>query len=119
MTVRYKSATLDEFIEHHSHDVSRGGMFIKTPSPFPPGTLLKFEVKIADEQKVIQGVGRVVWKRESETSERDRPNGMGVKFIKIDDASRKTIDQLVSTRADAGAAYEAGGGDTGNVKTAP
>ncbi len=46
MTVRYKSATLDEFIEHHSHDVSRGGMFIKTPSPFPPGTLLKFEVKI-------------------------------------------------------------------------
>ena len=41
MTVRYKSATLDEFIEHHSYDVSRGGMFIKTPSPFPPGTLLK------------------------------------------------------------------------------
>jgi hypothetical protein len=36
MTVRYKSATIDEFIEHHSHDVSRGGMFIKTPSPFPP-----------------------------------------------------------------------------------
>ena len=25
MTVRYKSATVDEFIEHHSHDVSRGG----------------------------------------------------------------------------------------------
>ena len=119
MTVRYKSATLDEFIEHHSHDVSRGGMFIKTPSPFPPGTLLKFEVKIADEQKVIQGVGRVVWKRESETSDRERPNGMGVKFIKIDDASRKLIDQLVSTRADAGAAYEAGGGDAGGAKTAP
>jgi uncharacterized protein (TIGR02266 family) len=119
MTVRYKSATLDEFIEHHSHDVSRGGMFIKTPSPFPPGTLLKFEVKIADEQKVIQGVGRVVWKRESETSDRERPNGMGVKFIKIDDASRKIIDHLVSTRADAGAAYEAGGGDGGSAKTAP
>src|SRR5262245_58837172 len=119
MTVRYKSATLDEFIEHHSHDVSRGGMFIKTPSPFPPGTLLKFEVKIADEQKVIQGVGRVVWKRESDTAERERPNGMGVKFIKIDDASRKIIDQLVSTRADAGSAYEAGGGDGGSAKTAP
>src|SRR5215216_2631215 len=118
MTVRYKSATLDEFIEHHSHDVSRGGMFIKTPSPFPPGTLLKFEVKIAEDQKVIQGVGRVVWKRESEGSDRERPNGMGVKFIKIDDASRKTIDQLVGSRGDAGAAYEAGGGDGGG-KTVP
>jgi uncharacterized protein (TIGR02266 family) len=118
MTVRYKSATLDEFIEHHSHDVSRGGMFIKTPSPFPPGTLLKFEVKIAEDQKVIQGVGRVVWKREGETTDRERPSGMGVKFIKIDDASRKTIDQLVTTRGDAGAAYEAGGGDGGS-KTVP
>src|SRR5437868_2932637 len=81
MTVRYKSATLDEFIEHHSYDVSRGGMFIKTPSPFPPGTLLKFEVKIAADQKVIQGVGRVVWKREHETGDKERPSGMGVKFI--------------------------------------
>jgi len=121
MTVRYKSATLDEFIEHHSHDVSRGGMFIKTPSPFPPGTLLKFEVKIAEDQKVIQGVGRVVWKRESDTGDKERPNGMGVKFIKIDDVSRKTIDTLVDGRGDAGAAYEAGGGDGGgaSTKTAP
>ena len=63
MTVRYKSATVDEFIEHHSHDVSRGGIFIKTPSPFPPGTLLKFEIRIQDEQSVLAGVGRVVWKR--------------------------------------------------------
>ena len=115
MTVRYKSATLDEFIEHHSYDVSRGGMFIKTPSPFPPGTLLKFEVKIAADQKVIQGVGRVVWKRDSETTGDARPAGMGVKFIKIDDASRKVIDTLVESRGDASSAYEAGGGDGGNV----
>src|SRR5882724_6405667 len=115
MTVRYKSATLDEFIEHHSYDVSRGGMFIKTPSPFPPGTLLKFEVKIAADQKVIQGVGRVVWKRDSETHGDARPAGMGVKFIKIDDASRKVIDALVESRGDASSAYDAGGGDTGHV----
>ncbi len=115
MTVRYKSATLDEFIEHHSYDVSRGGMFIKTPSPFPPGTLLKFEVKIAADQKVIQGVGRVVWKREHETTADARPAGMGVKFIKIDDASRKVIDTLVESRGDATSAYEAGGGDTGQA----
>jgi uncharacterized protein (TIGR02266 family) len=121
MTVRYKSATLDEFIEHHSHDVSRGGMFIKTPSPFPPGTLLKFEVKIAEDQKVIQGVGRVVWKREGETGDKERPSGMGVKFIKIDDVSRKTIDALVDGRGNTSAAYEAGGGDGGGAshKTTP
>ncbi|HEY8943138.1 MAG TPA: TIGR02266 family protein [Polyangiaceae bacterium] len=109
MTVRYKSATLDEFIEHHSYDVSRGGMFIKTPSPFPPGTLLKFEVKISGEQRVMQGVGRVVWKRESSEVSDARPAGMGVKFIKIDDESRRVIDQLVAARGDSTSAFEQGG----------
>src|SRR5512143_1844439 len=100
MTVRYKSATIDEFIEHHSYDVSRGGMFIKTPSPFPPGTLLKFEVRIADEQKVMQGVGRVVWKRETAGPNADSPAGMGVKFIKLDYDSKAVIDLLVGFRGD-------------------
>lgn len=98
MTVRYRSATLGEFIEHHSYDVSRGGMFIKTPSPFPPGTLLKFEVKIAEDQRVMQGVGRVVWKRDLDGNTPDDPAGMGIKFIKIDDASRAVIDKLVEGR---------------------
>lgn len=98
MTVRYRSATLNEFIEHHSYDVSRGGMFIKTPSPFAPGTLLKFEVRISSDQRVLQGVGRVVWKREDAGSTPDAPAGMGIKFIKIDDASRGVIEKLVESR---------------------
>src|SRR5690606_4726708 len=107
MTVRYRSATLGEFIEHHSYDVSRGGMFIKTPSPFPAGTLLKFEVKIADEQRVMQGVGRVVWKRDTEGDTPEDPAGMGIKFIKIDDASRSVIDKLVNERGgDSRGAYD-------------
>src|SRR5512135_2605534 len=119
MTVRYKSATLDEFIEHHSHDVSRGGMFIKTPSPFPPGTLLKFEVKIADDKKVMQGVGRVVWKREAGDTAGERPSGMGVKFIKIDEDSTKVIDQLVKGRGENEASFEAGEQESSAKKAGP
>jgi uncharacterized protein (TIGR02266 family) len=95
MTVRYKSATVDEFIEHHSHDVSRGGIYIKTPSPFLPGTLLKFEIRIADDKAMLQGVGRVVWKRDAANAGPEKPAGMGVKFIKVDEASRALIDRLV------------------------
>ena len=94
LNVRYKSATVDEFIDNHSHDVSKGGIFIKTPSPFPPGTLLKFEIRIAGDKAVIAGVGRVVWKRETAQSNSEQPAGMGVKFIKIDDPSRAIIDRL-------------------------
>ena len=39
LNVRYKSATVDEFIENHAHDVSRGGIYIKTANPFAAGML--------------------------------------------------------------------------------
>jgi uncharacterized protein (TIGR02266 family) len=106
LNVRYKSATVDEFIENHAHDVSRGGIYIKTGSPFPPGTLLKFEIRLSSDQAVITGVGRVVWKRDTGQGTGERPSGMGVKFIKIDDPSKTVIDRLVNSRADAGRAYE-------------
>jgi uncharacterized protein (TIGR02266 family) len=106
LNVRYKSATVDEFIENHAHDVSRGGIYIKTASPFPPGTLLKFEIRLASDQAVIAGVGRVVWKRESAATGGEHPAGMGVKFIKIDEPSKTVIDRLVNTRPDAGQAFE-------------
>jgi uncharacterized protein (TIGR02266 family) len=104
LNVRYKSATVDEFIENHAHDVSRGGIYIKTGNPFPQGTLLKFEIRLASDQTVITGVGRVVWKREAAQGE--QPAGMGVKFIKVDDSSKVVIDRLVTTRSDAGKAFE-------------
>src|SRR5262252_5513910 len=91
LNVRYKSATVDEFIENHAHDVSRGGIYIKTTNPFPSGTLLKFEIRLASDKAVIAGVGRVVWKRDTAHGTADRPAGMGVKFIKIDEPSKAVI----------------------------
>src|SRR5262245_3527580 len=122
MTVRYKSATVDEFIEHHANDVSRGGIFIKTPSPFPPGTLLKFEIRLQDEQTMLSGVGRVVWKRDAADSNDERPSGMGVKFIKIDDKSRAMIAKLVDAQGNGESAFDqgkpAGGEDDGGKEEA-
>ena len=115
LNVRYKSATVDEFIENHSHDVSKGGIFIKTNSPFATGTLLKFEIRLAADEPVIAGVGRVVWKREAaQAGGGERPAGMGVKFIKVDDSSKGVIDKLITKHADAGDAFE--GGEIGDGK---
>ena len=106
LNVRYKSATVDEFIDNHAMDVSKGGIFIKTSTPFPQGTLLKFEIRLAGDQSVIAGVGRVVWKREpGQAGTGDRAAGMGVKFIKLDDASRAVIDKLAASREDAGSMF--------------
>ena len=92
LKVRFKSATIDEFLEHYSRNISRGGLFIKTKNPMSVGTLLKFELQLKDESRLIHGVGRVVWIREQSDGS-DEPSGMGIKFIKMDDDSRALVER--------------------------
>ena len=93
---RFRSATIDEFIEQYSRDISRGGIFVKHKEPLPVRTLVKFEFKLKTDQAVIRGVGRVVWTRDMAHATRDRPPGMGIKFIKLDDESRQLIERVVA-----------------------
>ncbi len=100
LKVRFKSKSVDEFAEQFSQDVSRGGLFIKSKDPMPIGTMLKFELQLSDETKIIAGVGRVVWRRDTmESAGDDAPAGMGIKFIKMDGDSRSLVDRLVDERA--------------------
>ena len=65
LKVKYKSATVDQFIEQFGTDVSRGGIFIKTKKPIEIGALLKLELQLNDASPVIHGIGRVCWRREN------------------------------------------------------
>ena len=98
LKVRFKSATLDEFIEQYAQDISKGGAFIKAKKPMAVGTLLKFEFRLQDDSSIIRGVGRVVWCRSPEEADAERPAGMGIKFIKMDPESRSLVERIVSER---------------------
>ena len=52
LKVKYKSATVDHFIEQFGTDVSTGGMFIKTKTPLDIGALLKLELQLSDASPV-------------------------------------------------------------------
>lgn len=106
LKVRFKSATLDEFVEQYSNDISRGGLFIKSKKPMKVGTLLKFEFQLKDESPLIHGVGRVVWRREPDQG---GAAGMGIKFIKMDPESRAFVQKIVEERADAPGTFDEGG----------
>jgi uncharacterized protein (TIGR02266 family) len=94
LKVKYKSATVDEFIEQFGSDISRGGIFIKTKKPLDTGALLKFEFQLQGGAAVIHGVGRVAWRRAEARARADLPAGMGIKFIKLDDQSRAVIERV-------------------------
>jgi uncharacterized protein (TIGR02266 family) len=112
LKIRYKSATLEDFIERYSSDISRGGVFIKAKKPLPVGTLLKFEFMLQDESTLIHGVGRVVWRREEADASQQNPAGMGIKFIKMDAGSRAVVEKIADDRARPGVFDQGkGGGD--------
>lgn len=108
LKIRYKSATLEDFIEHYSGDISRGGVFIKSKKPLAVGTLLKFEFLLEDQSPLIHGVGRVVWRREPSDSGPGDPPGMGIKFIKMDPQCRSVVQQIVEERRGEHGAFERG-----------
>ncbi|MGB3053118.1 MAG: TIGR02266 family protein [Polyangiales bacterium] len=99
LKIRYKSATLEDFIERYSTDISRGGVFIKAKKPLAVGTLLKFEFMLQDESTLIHGVGRVVWRREVTDASPQDLAGMGIKFIKMDSDSRAVVERIADDRA--------------------
>jgi uncharacterized protein (TIGR02266 family) len=102
LKIRYKSATLEDFIERYSNDISRGGIFIKAKKPLAVGTLLKFEFILQDQSTLIHGVGRVVWRREDAEVDAENPSGMGIKFIKMDPESRSVVERIAEGRGHPG-----------------
>jgi len=88
------------FIEY-SANVSQTGMFIKTDAPKPPGSIFIFEIWLGEEHKLVHGVGEVVWIR-PEDDGADRPTGMGIRYLKIDDESRAVVQRVIAEQIDKG-----------------
>lgn len=95
--VSLKFKEFQGFVNEYSENVSAGGMFIRTTSPQPVGTVFDFEFTLGDDYTLIHGLGEVVWVRERDEGF-DRPPGMGVRFLSLDPGSRKLIDRMVAER---------------------
>ena len=82
------------FITEYSQNLSMGGMFIRTTSPKPIGTIFDFELSLTDDFKLVQGIGEVLWVRETDDGP-ERPSGMGVRFLDLSSESRRLIQRIV------------------------
>ena len=97
LKVKYKSATVDAFIEQYALDLSRDGIFVKTAKPPAAGAPLKFEFLLQSGEPVLSGVGRVAWRR-TQQAEPGHPPGMGLKFLKLSTESRAVVERAIAAR---------------------
>ena len=96
LKIKFKSATLDQFIERYSVDISHGGIFIRTKEPLPVGTTLRFEFQLKDASPLITGDGTVVWTREFDPSRSGVAPGMGVRFDRLPNDSQEVLDKILA-----------------------
>ncbi len=101
LKIKFKSETLDQFIERYSVDISHGGIFIRTKDPLAVGTSLKFEFQLKDATPLIGGEGTVVWTREHDPTRSGVSPGMGVRFDKLPSESQKVLDQVLARKSGA------------------
>ena len=98
LRIKFRSASLQQFIERYGVDVSRGGIFIRTREPLPVGTRLKLDFQLVDAAPLFQGDGTVVWIREYDPGKTGVTPGMGVRFDRLTPESQPTLDKILDEK---------------------
>ena len=101
LKIKFKSSSLQEFIERYSVDVSKGGIFIRTPKPLAVGTALRFEFQFQDGSPLLAGGGTVVWVREQDPEKSEIAPGMGLRFDQLPPESQRVLDQVLEQKQQA------------------
>ncbi len=96
LLIQHRFATYEDFLSDQSMDISSGGIFICTESPREEGALVYLQFSLSEGTPLIEGLGRVV--RVNPPGIAGRVAGMGIEFVNLDDASRRTIADVVAHR---------------------
>jgi molecular chaperone DnaK len=97
LRIRLAYGSVDDFVDRYASNVSRGGIFVRTRDPKPPGTEVQLAVALDSGQEVVRGRGVVRWTTPpSGPGEPPRDAGMGIRFVEITAESRALVERIVS-----------------------
>jgi len=97
ITLRVDYKRLNTFFADYTKNISKGGTFIRTSKPLDVGTEFVFVLSFPGREEQLKLHGQVVWiTSEADADEaRDRPPGMGIKFIFANDDEQRAIHDVV------------------------
>jgi type IV pilus assembly protein PilZ len=93
--LRVEYRRLNSFFADYTKNISKGGTFIRTAKPLPPGTEFVFVLIIPKLEEPLRLNGEVVWTTDPSRATDDEPAGMGIRFKYIDDNERKETEDIV------------------------
>ena len=78
-------------------NLSTGGIFLRSDAPLAVGKRVSLDLHVAGEAAPWSALGRIVWVRPADEGD-ERPAGMGVKLIDVEDTVVDAIERLVASR---------------------
>lgn len=84
---------LNALLSDYTHNISRGGTFIRTDRPLPLGTVLSFTIRAPELGEPLVLRGAVRWVVEAEKAESRRPAGMGIAFLYDSPQQKEAIER--------------------------
>lgn len=96
LLVQFRFNTFEDFIADYSHDISPGGMFVRTDEPQEEGSIIYLQFSLKDGSRLIEGMGKVV--RCNPAGVPGRVAGMGIEFLNFDEESMALVQEICSTR---------------------
>lgn len=93
--LRVEYRRLNSFFADYTKNISKGGTFIRTAKPLPPGTEFVFVLIIPKLEEPLRLNGEVVWTTEPTRATDEEPAGMGIRFKYVDDDERRQTEEIV------------------------
>lgn len=89
---------LNELITGPLNDLSLGGVFVKTRTPWPIGARVVLQVSVVNSQVSFRARGEVVRQvSEEEARTRALVPGMGLRFTELSPRDRSSIVELIAS----------------------
>ena len=85
------------FIRAYTGDISSGGLFIKTETPLSVGHQFLLKLQLPGVPNPLQIKCEVVWGRKRESSEPNKPPGMGIKFSDMSKTDIQILKKYLGT----------------------
>ncbi len=93
--LRVEYRRLNSFFADYTKNISKGGTFIRTQKPLPPGTEFVFVLIVPKLDDPLKLNGEVMWTTEPTRATDDQPPGMGIRFKYRDDDERRVTEEIV------------------------
>jgi hypothetical protein len=96
LTIRFRTETLDDFIEEYYPDVMKGGMFIRTGVENPLlelGVYVQLRFELADGRPHFTGRGLVAW-----IQRRGNASGVGIQFVELSETAMLIYQDMLAKR---------------------